>query len=155
MRHPCACMFAVLCIGMAWGCSDPASRRAAVAASEALQRGLSVAGVVEVAERLAAKPSSWVVGIQECRDTSDVFAVSHSAANGPYVMIAISDSDSNARERWRKEFVSRDQLVAEIEKLPVTQCRSATISFGQEWVIAATLDDQGRLLEAKPPYQLD
>ena len=126
-----------------------------MAASKALQRGLSVPNMVEIAERFAAKPTSWVVGIRECRGTSDTFAVSHSSANGPYVMIAISNYDSHAGDRWRKEFASRDQLIAEIERLPVAQCRGATLQFGQEWVITATLDDQGRLLEAKPPYQLD
>ena len=124
-------------------------------ASEVLQRGLSIASVIELAERVAARPDYWAVGIQECRGTSDVYAVKYSSATGRYVMTAIGKSDSHAEERWHKEFVSRDQLVAEIENLPVTQCRRATISFGQEWVIAATLDDQGRVLETKPPYQLD
>ena len=125
-----------------------------MAASEGLQRGLSVSSVIELAERVAAGPDYWVVGIQECRFTSDVFAVSYSSTTRRYVMIAIGNSDTHAEERWRKEFVTRGQLVAEVEQLPVTQCRRASISFGQEWVITATLD-QGRVLEAKPPYQLD
>ena len=155
MTRPYAYLLAVVWAGMACGCSDPASRRAAMAASQGLQRGLSIASVIELAERVAAGPDYWVVGVQECRGTSDVYAVKYSSATGRYVMTAIGNSDSRAEERWRKELVSRDHLVAEIEELPVTQCRRATITFGQEWLITATLDDQGRLLEAKPPFQLD
>lgn len=155
MKRPYAYVLAVLCAGMAWACSDPASRRSAIAANEGLQRGLSVASVIELAERVAAAPDSWDVGIQECGGTSEVFAVKYSPATGRYVMTAIGNSDSHAEERWRKELVSRDDVVAEIEKLPITQCRRASIWFGGEWVITATLDDQGRLLETKGPYQRD
>jgi hypothetical protein len=155
MKRPCAWILALLCSGSAWGCGDPAARRSAMAASEGLRRGLSVAGVIELAERVAAEPDSWAVGTQECDGTSDVFAVDYSAATARYVLIAIDNADSHAEEHWRKEFATRELLISEIEHLPVTRCRRAKMSFGQEWVIAATLDDGGRVLEAKPPYQLD